>query len=168
MTSIRPIALCAMAMLAPATTHARGPMYASFGFGPFIEISDSRTLFTIKPEVGRHLASFPQLALDVPLHLAFGDFTYVAIAPGAHYDIWVPGVPRFYVAPGGGLGFGMASANEKTKAGFVLRFGATLKYYVSDPFAIGFQVFAMNFLIGASDAGTPINYDMLFSAIYHF
>lgn len=146
----------------------RGPFYASFGLGPFIEIADSATLFSIKPEVGYYLAGIPGLALEMPLHLAFGDFTFIGIVPGVHYDIWIPGVPGLYIAPGMGMGIGFASANDNTEAGFDLRFGATMKYFVIDRLSFNFTPLALNFLIGAFEGGTPINYDMIFAVQYHF
>jgi hypothetical protein len=147
---------------------ARGPLYASFGLGPFIEIADSATLFTIKPEIGWYFASVPGLAIELPLHLAFGDFTFIGIVPGAHYDFWIPGVPGLYLGPSIGAGIGFGKLEDNTEAGFDLRLGATLKYFVVDRFSVNFTPVALNFLIGAFEGGTPVNYDLLFAVQYHF
>jgi hypothetical protein len=141
-----------------AGTHA---MWASFGMGGAINVSNSSNQFKLSEEFGYHFfgnASGPALALD--LQEAFGnDFVTFEIGPKFMWDIALNPNLGVYLSPQIGIGYAYVNIGDGYSM-FNLNFGFAGKMILGDRGYVFFQ--PIGFDLGIRGEGVAARYDLMF------
>jgi hypothetical protein len=155
-------------LLRPAT---RG-MFATFGFGPAIQIEWLPGQFKIEQAFGWHFSGTGAgPAIGIHLAESFGNnFFGFAVGPRFWYDIQPMANLGLYIAPFAQLGFAVASASGCsgdgcTQAAFNMVFGGEVRLALADRGIVFFRPFSLDFFIQDEFA---MRYNLMFGGGVYF